>query len=43
MEQFIKSYGFLILMMLICFGSHFFMHRTHHNGKHEHDEACKKH
>lgn len=33
MKQFLANYGFFILMMAICLGSHFFMHRGHGQGQ----------
>lgn len=33
MKEFLASYGLLIFMLIICLGSHFFMHRK---GGHKH-------
>lgn len=32
MEEFFKNYGFIILMLVICVGSHFFMGHGGHKG-----------
>jgi len=34
MEEFLKTYGFLILMLVVCVGSHFFMHGSKRHQNH---------
>ena len=41
MKQFLTSYGPFLLMMLICLGSHLFMHRHGKCDKHIEKDAGK--
>ena len=35
MKEFLANYGLLIFMLVVCLGSHLFMHRGH-GGKDDH-------